>query len=323
MLSFAQSPLEQAVTLTREKKYSQASELLRGVAEPALANQRIAFHRLKAAVAAGLNDPDTAAAEMRQAVALAPNDASVLAADAIAELNADQLANALAAQHKAVAIAPSIEDYRAAFGFELIRHGGFRAAIAELRNAVAAFPKSTPLRVLLGIAQYASSDIEDARATLSEAISADPAAEPAYRSLARIVLQSSAVPEPRVIDQLCSWDRIVCSAIRLRVARERDDAALLKEAVTALEQAPAGNAIVPCELARAYEWSSRMPQARTAMEKCVAGDPSPQNHFRLGVIYQRLGLPELARQQMDLRSRLLDGRSEETTNALSALGSMR
>ena len=42
----AQSPLERAVSLARERRYPEAQALLRGVAEPVPAPQRIAFHLL-------------------------------------------------------------------------------------------------------------------------------------------------------------------------------------------------------------------------------------------------------------------------------------
>lgn len=319
---FAQSPLERAVTLTREKRYSEARQALQGIPEPVPVTQRIAFHRLMAAIASGLNEAQDAATEIRKALQLAPQDSSLLMATAVAEIGAGQLNAALADYTDAMRTAPSTEEYRTTFGFELIRHQAFRPAIKVLSEATPLFPGSAPLRTLLGIAQYAAGDVEDATATLSEAISREAAAEPAYRSLSRIVLQSSAAPEKRVIDQLCSWNRIVCSALQLRVARERDDAVLWRESVAALEQATRDDPIVPCELARAREWANRNAEARTEMEKCVAANPSAQNHFRLGLLYQRLGLSELARKQMDLRSRSLSGMSEQTANGLSALESL-
>ena len=54
MSAAAQSPLERAVTLAREKRYAEAREALVGAQEPATVPQRIAFHRLRAAVASGL-----------------------------------------------------------------------------------------------------------------------------------------------------------------------------------------------------------------------------------------------------------------------------
>src|SRR5258707_46482 len=90
-IASAQSSLERAVTLTRAKQYAEARNLLQAVSEPAPTAQRIAFHRLKAAIAAGLNEPGAAASEMQLALAVAPEDAALLFATAVAELQAKQV----------------------------------------------------------------------------------------------------------------------------------------------------------------------------------------------------------------------------------------
>src|SRR5258708_7338997 len=90
----AQSPLEQAVVLARQERYAEARKALEGAVEPAGLTQRIAFHRLKAAVASGLGDSATAANEMRSALALAPGDAGLQTATAAAELQAGLLDDA-------------------------------------------------------------------------------------------------------------------------------------------------------------------------------------------------------------------------------------
>ena len=350
--ALAQSPLERAVTLARERRYSEAQELLQGVPEPAATSQRIAFHRLKAAVASGLSDASTAAGEMQQALRLGPGDDSLLLGTAVAELQAGQLDSALRhasaardssahaivgdiqekrgafpeaveAYRAAIQIDPAREDYRATLAFDLIRHQSFRTAIEALQEAIPRFPKSARLLTLLGIAQYASGEVEDATAALSAAIVADPQAEPAYRSLSQIVLESSAAPPSAVIAQLCHWNATVCSALGLRRARETQDSAMEAEAIAGLESAPAADVVARCELARARQWNNRMPEARKEMELCIASFPSPQNHYRLALIYQRLGLAELAKKQMDLRNQLLEKMSGQTANGLAALRSLQ
>jgi hypothetical protein len=80
--TLAQSPLEQAVTLARAQRYAEARKVLENAAEPSGVPQRIAYHRLKAAVASGLGEPANAAGEMRAALELAPTDSGLLAATA-------------------------------------------------------------------------------------------------------------------------------------------------------------------------------------------------------------------------------------------------
>jgi hypothetical protein len=81
--------------------------------------------------------------------------------------------------------------------------------------------------------------------------------------------------------------------------------------------------VARCELARALEWTDHLDEARTEMEACVRLDPSPQNHYRLGQIYRRLGLPDLAKREMDLRNRMLRDTTEETEAGLNTLKSFR
>ena len=349
----AQSPLERAVALAREKKYSESNQALAGVAEPSEPAQRIAFHRLKAANASGLGDANGAVSEMLLALQIAPSDPVLLTGTAMAEFQAGKLEDALKhaesagnvatakavlgdiqekrgkfdeaanAYREAVKLAPNQEEFRVTLGYDLIQHQNFRAAIEELSRAAPLFPKSARLRTLLGIAQYSDGAIDDATATLVDAITADPKVESAYRCLAQIVLQSSAAPPEGATAHLCRWNQVVCGAMKLRVAREKNDVAMQSQAVALLEKAPSENLIARCELARAYEWANRLPEARKEMETCVRADPSPQNHYRMGLIYKRLGLEELSAKEMDERKRLLQKMSEATAAGLDTLKSFR
>jgi tetratricopeptide (TPR) repeat protein len=346
---FAQSSVPKAVDLARQGRYAEAREALAGVAEPAALNQRIALHRLNAAIASGLHEPKTAVGEMRAALALAPADPKLLLALAVAELQAGQADDALShaeaspesatrealigdiqekrgdyllaakAYHAAIALAPDREQYRLALGLELIEHQSFQQAIAILERSAAAFPKSARIRTLLGIAQYAEGYSDDAMRSLEAAITVDPKIEAPYRALAKIVLQSSAPPPQRTIDALCSWNEFVCSALEFRVARGNGDSALEAKAITTLKRAPAQSAIAHCELGRAYESTAGLAKARTEMEACVRLDPSPQNHYRLGLLYKKLGLTDLAGKEMEQRKQILRKMSEETALGLNAL----
>jgi Tfp pilus assembly protein PilF len=192
-----------------------------------------------------------------------------------------------------------------------------------LQQSQVLFPRSSKLQTLLGIAQYSDGYADDAVASLSGAIATDPKDEAAYRCLAQIVLRSSAAPSPEVTAHLCRWDATVCSAMKLRIAREKGDTAMQNEAIAGLQRAPADDPVARCELARAWEWTNRLNDARTEMEACVRSDPSPQNHYRMGRIYKRLGLDDLSQAEMDRRQELLGGMSEETAVGLGALKAIR
>ena len=349
MCALAQSPIERAVALAREKRYAEARRVLNGVPEPSGVPQKIAFHRLQAAVASGLGEAPRAADEMRAALALAPRDPSLLLAAAAAELQAGRLNDALAharaggntpvamaligdiqekrgeyveaakAYQSAVALAPDREQYRIALALEFVQHYTFEPAIAVLQQAAPRFPKSGRIRTLLGIAWYAVGRIDDAQAALLDAIAVEPKLEPAYSYLARIVLESTSPPPQKARDALCGWDTGVCGALKLRAAREKDDKALAQRAMAELKRAPAASGVARCELARAYEWLEQWSEARTEMEACVRLDGSPQNHYRLGRIYARLGLTDLARKEMEMRSEAAQRASEDVARRESAV----
>lgn len=349
LLAFGQKELEQAVTLARQGRYAEAEKALAGVPEPDDLNRRIAFHRLKAAVDSGLNKPQLAVEQMRAALALAPGNPDLVFATAVAELAAGQIDAALAdvnsvpesapqqallgdieekkgdhvaaakAYEAAVQLAPSHEEYRVAFGLELIKHQSFQPAINLLQSSDRLFPKSAKLRTLLGIAQYSGGYTADAVRSLEDAISLDPALDAPHRCLAQILLQSSAAPPEAATTMLCAWSKIVCSALQLRIAREKGDTALANEALSELKLAPENSAVGRCELGRAYEWSGKLQEARSEMEACVRLDASPQNHYRLALLYRRMGEPALAHKEMELRNAILARMSEETAVGLNAL----
>ena len=329
---FGQSSLEKAVELTKEKHYAEARQILAGVPAPAETGQHIAFYRLKAAIASGLGDNALAVREMHSALALAAEDPKLLLATAIAEMQAGFLNDALlhaeaagntptahaivgdiedkrgdyeaaaTAYQSAVSLAPDQEPYRVALAIELIQHQSFSAAIELLKQSTALFPHSAKLRTLLGIASYASGFGEDAIAEFEDATKIDPHFDPAYRCLARVLLQSSASPPPSSVALLCGWNAIACSAVRLRVAREHGDSETISRSIAVLAHASPRDPVATCELALGYEWSHQLREARRQMEACVRLDPTPQNHYRLGTLYQKLGLSNLARQEMELRN---------------------
>jgi tetratricopeptide (TPR) repeat protein len=349
MGALAQSALEQAVTLAREKRYAEARRMLDGVAQPENVKQRVAFHRLKAAIASGLGEAPGAADEMESALKLAPEEQSLLLATAVAELQAGRLDPALQhaagagntaagqallgdiqekrgrfveaanAYREAVKLAPDREEYRIALALELVEHQTFPPAIAVLEQAAELFPTSAKIRTLLGIAKYAYGDVEGAENALADAIRADPKMEPAYAYLSQIALESSGAPPQSAIDALCGWNRTVCSAMELRVARNKGDTALLSTAIAGLTRAPADDPVSSCELGRAYEWTSQWTEARARMEICVRVKPSPQNHYRLGLIYSQLGLTELAHREMELRKQALQSMSDEDARRRNAV----
>ncbi len=346
-----ESPLERALNLARAKRYPEAREALANATAPVEAPQQIAFHRLKAAIASGLGEAGPAADEMLAALKLAPEDKALLAATAAAELQAGRLDDALKhveaagntalaralagdiyekrgdyveaanAYQDAVKLAPDREQYRMALALELVQHQTFEPAIQVLQQAAPLFPKSARIQTLLGIAHYAMDHIDDAQASLSNALAIDPALDPAYTYLAHIATETGAAAPPRTLKTLCARDTPFCHALQLRAAEAKRDEALQNAAIERLKRDD--NAIARCELGRVYEAAAAWAEARTQMEACVALDPSPLNHYRLGRIYARLELPDLAHKEMELRKAEVERLNEEVARRQSAVEAFR
>ena len=317
-----QTPLQSAVTLAWEGRYAEARRALAGVPEPDNVRQKIAFHRLRAAIASGLKEAPAAATEMRAALALAPQDTQLLAATAVAELQAGQFPQAVNAYHEAIRLAPENELYRIALATALIEHQAFESAIDMLK----ASPKSAKLLVLLGLAQYGHGDNAEAIDTLEQAAALDPALDSPKRCLAGIVLESAKLPSQKTVDVLCAWDKTVCAALQLRRAREGGDAALEARSIATLEKATLekeDRAVAHCALGRAYKWRNQLKQAAQQMETCVRFAPTPQRHYMLALIYRKLGDTARAHQELELRSKMLRQISEQATLTLNALASFQ
>src|SRR5262249_11272847 len=124
---------------------------------------------------------------------------------------------AIEAYTAAVRLAPRQEEYRITLAYELIQHQTFQTAVEFLQQSLPIFEQSARMRTLLGIAQYSLGETDEATASLVRAVEVDSKMESAYRCLAHIVLESSAAPDTKVVDHLCSWDATVCNALKLRV----------------------------------------------------------------------------------------------------------
>jgi len=344
-----QNPLQQAATLTRAGRYAEARQALKNAAEPSDTDQRIAFHRLKAAIASGLGEFPEAAAEMQVGLLLSPANSNLLIATAAAELKAGQTdaalkharsagenpvalaligdieeksgntAEAITAYRQALALAPTNAQYPIALASELIQHQAFGLAIAVLDQARQTFPRSAKLLVLLAIAHYAAGDTREAIDSLTDAIALEPSLNAAYLCLSQIVLQSASAPPEKVFHSLCAWNSNVCAALQLRQARETSDEALTQQAIDQLKRAPQSDSVAHCALGRAYEWRGQLPAARRELELCAAQDASPQNLYVLALLYQRVGETVLARKELAARDELLRRMSEQTTAGLKAL----
>jgi len=348
-LAWAQAELQGALTLTRAGRFSEARKAMEGVPVPAAVPQQIAYRRLKAAIASGLHENAAAAEEMEAALALSPKDRSLLLGTALSEEQAGHArkavdllsiagsdpdakgllaalldkegrhADSISAYRDAIRLDPAREAFPVALTKELIALGAFDEAASELQESLLKFPSSAPLLTLAGILQYSGGQTDGARQVLARAIAADSGYEPAYVSLAKIVFESPAAPGQDEMKALCRWDKITCSALQLRSARDANDKDLERRSIAALRAASPQNAIAACALGQAYTWNNSPEEARRRLEICVKLDPTPQNHYRLAQTYRKLGETDLANKQLEARSRLLKALSDQTARAADSL----
>ena len=188
-----------AAVLARLHLYKEAASALAGISAPSGHDERVSFYRLKASVAAGLEDPAAAAYEMEKALALSPNQLQLQAAAAAAEVQAkhwrratDLLDPLFTRTHDPALglmlleaqlainddIRPTLEMlrtvavsqkdellFRQRMAELLIDHGRFMQAAEELQRAVELDPSRADLNFNLALAQFKAGRLDDALVT--------------------------------------------------------------------------------------------------------------------------------------------------------------
>jgi tetratricopeptide (TPR) repeat protein len=166
--------LEWAIVLARLHRYKEARTALAGLAPPSDEEKRIAFHRLKASVAAGLGNPIAAAAEMEQTLGVKPHDPVLLMATAAAEL---QRKNWQRAATLADTVFSGTRDPAA--GLVLLEatlgsHGDFRSILEQLRNTTLPRTEEVAFRQRLAEVLIAYGQVSESIDELKRAAELDP-----------------------------------------------------------------------------------------------------------------------------------------------------
>ncbi|MGI8745410.1 MAG: tetratricopeptide repeat protein [Bryobacteraceae bacterium] len=331
--------IDSAISLAKQHRYKEADAALQGVAPPTSTPQRIAFHRLKAAIASGNGDAASSAREMEAALELAPADPGLLFATGVSEAQAELLAPALThlqraaslrdsaalentiadlqekrgdslaavkSYQTAVALAPREEEYRFALALELLRHQTFDPAMAVLEQGVTDFPRSSRMRIALSVAYFLVDRDADASRTLLDAMKAAPEDGAVADYLGEMQLTQSAAPDPEAVRELCQFADAHATSGRaqafcggLLLREEKDALSRLKTAVRLASHEP----VAQCQLGKALEARQNWAEARAPMEECARLQPdSAEAHYRLARIYRKAGLADLAKQQDQMRA---------------------
>lgn len=191
--------IEWAQVLARLHRFKQASAALTGVTAPASGEDRIAYFRLKAAIAEGLGKSAEAAAAMERALEVRPEDPTLQLAAAVAQLHAGKpdrtatlagsafsrtqdpdsgllLLQAQLAMDADVretlaslrALQPAADreaSWRQRVAEILIRHGDYAEAVADLKRTAELDPDSPDILFNLALAQFKAGAAKDALAT--------------------------------------------------------------------------------------------------------------------------------------------------------------
>jgi tetratricopeptide (TPR) repeat protein len=180
---FAQAPsakttsadsLTRALQLTRAHQYKDADAAIRGVPPPADSHQRIAYFRLKAAIASGLGRTSDAAAYLEAARKLAPENVDLQIAAGIARLQA-QLENhedpaATLKSLRSAAIQPERElEARLRMAELLSKAGRYEEATTDFTVASQRAPDRADIFFNLALAQFRIAQFNDALASAERA----------------------------------------------------------------------------------------------------------------------------------------------------------
>ena len=388
--------LQLALALAQQHEYARASVCIRDVPPPRAPEARARYFRVAASIHAGSGDARDAAADMEQVVHVAPNDANLLLAAALAESNANrhaeaathlahafalaperldvlynlaleqfragQLDGALAsiAKHRgqqdnadaadlsgdieeqqhnfleavhsyqsAVALAPSEERYRVSLGLELIRHQSFDAALAVFEQGANLFPASARIQIGLGLAQFFLNRFEPSAASFLKAEKLDGGSGIGVRYLGMTQVRIPQGPLPGAVAAVCTRSdanpgdaaaNLWCGSMLYRQAYhagEKAGASRSLNYLRAAQKLQPADAVANCELGRALVWTEAWSAARAPLESCVRLLPdSGEDHYRLGRVYQRLGLDQAAHREAELNRHARaerDRRELETT----------
>jgi tetratricopeptide (TPR) repeat protein len=166
--------IRQAVQLARDHRYAEAEATLEGVSAPTDPTQKIAFYRLRAAIASGLGNSAAAAENMDNAAKLAPANQDLRIAAALARLQ-EQVENHVSPAQtlkrlRSEAVSPQqAVDIRLHLAEILSRANLFSEAAVDFAAASALAPGRGDLLYDLALANFHAGHLDDALASAERA----------------------------------------------------------------------------------------------------------------------------------------------------------
>ena len=202
-----QQVLAQAAALARQHQFTAAERLIQGVSAPPDPAQGIAFHRLRAAIYAGLKRPRESSQEMHAALKLSSSDPALVKATAVADLVLlDTQLKTLPSPDLAATLAnlrglglPDAEraELRREMGERLLIAHQFQEALADLTEAKR-LRDTSDVEELLGDAHEALGDSVSSAKSFQEAVQLSPNEE-RFRLALAIELMRHQTFEPALV----------------------------------------------------------------------------------------------------------------------------
>jgi tetratricopeptide (TPR) repeat protein len=306
--------LREAELLAQSGHHPEAAEELARALALSTSDRNVAFNLAVERYAAGEVEP-----AFEQLVSLRQDADSAQVEDLLAEIEEQRgnSADAVRDHENAVRLAPSEESYRLALGTALLRAHAYQRAEDVFQQAIQSFPASSRSYVGLALAEYMMEQYESSATAFLRGDELDGHSGRILNYLGSTQMESPSGPSPQAIDTLCARAKAQprdpvavkwCGALLFRKSYLAGDQPGSVAAIAHLRSAAIlapRDPLASCFLGRALFWDQKLAEARHWLEACVRMQPdSPEEHYRLSLVYQQLNLRDDAAKQAALAETL-------------------
>jgi tetratricopeptide (TPR) repeat protein len=248
------------------------------------------------------------------------------------EAERGQLPQALEAFRKAAARTPQSEAFRFDYANQLLQQGAIERAVEAFRQGSIDFRQSWKMQVGLGAGHYLRGQYDLASQSLLEAVRLQPDSRIAFLLLGKVYEQASAF-QPAIREafraylektQTDPWAHFHYGSILYLQAQsqaEPDYSAAIQQLRQALRLTP-GFAEANLQLGVILEAQGKLEESTRLFEAAIAAAPQLASaHYRLGLAYQRQGMKDKARAELESYQKLKAQAkpAEEVRSAIQAL----
>jgi tetratricopeptide (TPR) repeat protein len=229
---------------------------------------------------------------------------------------AQQPETALAELRKAVDLAPSDESFTFDLGQALLRHGDFAAALSVFDAARRRFSQSAQMELAYGVAAYGQRRFHDAIAAFLHVTQLDPSIEQPYVFMGKI-LENADDLMPQVLSRYAAWAAAEPGNYLPWFLHAKALDASSGDAATSLDELRRSIGINPnfweshLELGIVLIQRRQWQEAASELSRAIALDKEkPAPHFQLARAYKQLGKREEAQAELAEFKRLSASETE-------------